>query len=69
MLVCDTMHASMCTEPDECGAMRVAAKLPDVLDKASLLLTEVPVTLMLQFRQIVSLHVELESPIWIDDRT
>jgi hypothetical protein len=45
------------------------AKLPDVLDKASLLLMEVPVTLMLQFRQIVSPHVELESPVWIDDRT
>ena len=69
MLVCNTMHDSMCTEPDECGAMRMAAKLPDVLDKASLLLTEVPVTLMLQFRQIVSPHVELESPMWIDDRT
>jgi hypothetical protein len=67
MLVCDTMRDSMCTEPDECGAMRVAAKLPVVLDKASLWLMEVPVTLMLQFRQIVSPHVELESPVCIND--
>jgi hypothetical protein len=43
--------------------MRVAAKLPDVLDKALLLLMEVPTTLMLQSRQIVSPHVELELPI------
>ena len=58
---------TVCAEPDECGARRVAAKLPDVLDKTSLLLMEVPVTLMLQFRQIVSPHVELESPVWIND--
>ena len=63
MLVCDTIHTTVCTQPDECGAMRVAAKLPDVLDKALLLLMEVPTNLMLQPRQIVSPHVELESPI------
>jgi hypothetical protein len=67
--VFDTIRDSMCTKPGECGAMRLAAKLPDELDKASLLFMEVPVTLMLQFRQIVSPHVELESPISIDDRT
>jgi hypothetical protein len=54
---------TVCVQPDECGAMRVAAKLPDVFDKTSLLLMEVPTTLMLQSRQIVSPHVELESPI------
>ena len=47
---------------------QVVAKLPDVLDKASLLLMEVPVTLMLQLMQIVSPHVELDCPIWIEDR-
>ncbi len=63
------MQDSMRAQPDECAKTRLTVKLPDVLDKASLLLMEVPETLMPQLRQIVCPHVALESPIWTDDRT